>query len=436
MLKYVPITDIYAREILDSRGNPTVEVEIMAGDEFIGRASVPAGASTGTYEATELRDCEKRYRGLGVRRACEHINDRIAREILGMNVLNQLLIDNTLIKLDGTENKVNLGANALLAVSMAAARAAANALKMPLYRYIGGANAKRIPVPMMNILNGGKHADNNIDIQEFMIVPCGAESLSQALEMGTEIYYKLRTLLNKHGHATAVGDEGGFAPDLANTKEALKYMAEAVEEAGYRLGEDICFALDVAASELYDKEKKLYLFPGETALNGENVGRTSEEMAEYYEELLREFPIVSIEDALDEEDWAGWEKLTQRLGSQVQLVGDDLFVTCTKRIQAGIDKGLANAVLIKMNQIGTLTETMSAIQMANSQGYAAIISHRSGETEDSFIADLAVAFNTGQIKTGAPARGERTAKYNELLRIEESLGGMAEYVNPFLKLSK
>ena len=436
MLKYVPITDIYAREILDSRGNPTVEVEIMAGDNYVGRASVPAGASTGKYEATELRDCEKRYRGLGVRRACDHINDRIAREILGMNVLNQMLIDNTLIKLDGTENKVNLGANALLAVSMAAARTAANVMKMPLYRYLGGVNAKRMPVPMMNILNGGKHADNNIDIQEFMIVPCGAETFAKALEMGVEIYYMLRKILNDHGLSTAVGDEGGFAPDLANAKEALTFMADAVEAAGYRLGEDVCFALDVAASELYDKEKKLYYFPGETAMNGEKVGRTSEEMTEYYETLLQEFPIVSIEDALDEEDWAGWEKLTQRLGNKVQLVGDDLFVTSTKRIQAGIDKGLANAVLIKMNQIGTITETISAIQMAMNQGYGAVVSHRSGETEDSFIADLAAAFNTGQIKTGAPARGERTAKYNELLRMEQALGGMAEYVNPFIKLSK
>lgn len=436
MLNYVPITDIYAREILDSRGNPTVEVEIMAGDKYVGRASVPAGASTGKYEATELRDCEKRYRGLGVRRACEHINDRIAREILGMNVLNQLLIDNTLIKLDGTENKVNLGANALLAVSMAAARCAANVLKIPLYRYLGGANAKRIPVPMMNILNGGKHADNNIDIQEFMIVPCGAETFSQALEIGSEIYYALRKRLNDHGLATAVGDEGGFAPDLANAQEALKYMAEAVEAAGYQLGEQVCFALDVAASELYDKEKKMYYFPGETAISGDKIGRTSEEMTEYYEELLKEFPIISIEDALDEEDWDGWGNLTQRLGKKVQLVGDDFFVTCTKRIQAGIDKGLANAVLIKMNQIGTLTETMSAIQMAMHQGYSAIISHRSGETEDAFIADLAVAFNAGQIKTGAPARGERTAKYNQLLRIEESLGGIAEFVNPFVKFSK
>ena len=436
MFKYVPITDIYAREILDSRGNPTVEVEVLAGDKYFGRASVPAGASTGKYEATELRDGERRYRGLGVQKAVGHVNDRIAREIIGMNALNQIQLDNTLMLLDGTENKINLGANALLAVSMATARAAAKAQQVPLFHHLGGANAKRMPVPMMNIINGGKHADNNIDIQEFMIVPCGIDSFSRALRAGSEIFYMLRKLLNKHGHSTAVGDEGGFAPNLANTKEALEFIVEAIEGAGYKVGEEICIALDVAASELYDKEKNLYLFPGETVMNGDKVGRTAEEMTEYFAELIEEFPIVSIEDPLDQEDWAGWEKLTARLGNQVQLVGDDLFVTSTKRLQAGIDKGLANAVLIKMNQIGTLTETMSAIQMAQNQGYASVISHRSGETTDSFIADLAVAFNAGQIKTGAPCRGERTAKYNQLLRIEELLGRNGEYVNPFLRFCK
>lgn len=436
MLKYLPITDIYAREILDSRGNPTVEVDVLAGDKYLGRASVPAGASTGKFEAAELRDGERRYRGLGVRNAVGHVNDRIAREILGMNALNQLQIDEMLMKLDGTENKINLGANALLAVSMAVARAAAKAQKIPLYKHLGGVNAKRLPVPMMNILNGGKHADNGVDIQEFMIIPCGAGSFAEGLEMGSEIYYMLRKLLGRNGYSTAVGDEGGFAPNLSNGEEALRFIAEAIEITGYKLGEEVCIALDVAASELYDKEKKKYNFPGESRACGDKIQRNTEEMIEYYEELLREFPIVSIEDPLDEEDWAGWEKLTRRLGDKVQLVGDDLFVTNTKRLSAGIGKEIANGVLVKMNQIGTLTETMNAIQMAQNHGYAAVISHRSGETEDAFIADLAVAFNTGQIKTGAPCRGERTAKYNQLLRIEEMLGGIGEYSNPFVKFCK
>lgn len=436
MFKYLPITDIYAREVLDSRGNPTVEVDVLAGDKYLGRASVPAGASTGKFEAAELRDGERRYRGLGVRNAVAHVNDRIAREILGMNALNQLQIDEMLMKLDGTENKINLGANALLAVSMAVARAAAKAQKIPLYKHLGGINAKRLPVPMMNILNGGKHADNGVDIQEFMIIPCGAESFAEGLEMGSEIYYMLRKLLGRNGYSTAVGDEGGFAPNLPNGEEALRFIAEAIEVTGYKLGEEVCIALDVAASELYDKEKKKYNFSGESRRSGDKIQRNTEEMIEYYEELLQEFPIVSIEDPLDEEDWAGWEKLTRKIGDRVQLVGDDLFVTNTKRLSAGIGKEIANAVLVKMNQIGTLTETMNTIQMAQSNGYSAVISHRSGETEDSFIADLAVAFNAGQIKTGAPCRGERTAKYNQLLRIEEMLGGIAEYSNPFVKFCK
>lgn len=428
MLKYLPITDIYAREILDSRGNPTIEVEVLAGDEHLGRASVPSGASTGKYEAKELRDGESRYRGLGVKRAVAHVNDKIAREILGMNVLNQLQIDEMLMKLDGTDNKINLGANAMLAVSLAAARAASLYLEIPLFRYLGGAGAKRLPVPMMNILNGGKHAANNVDIQEFMIVPCGAATYHEALRMGAEIYHILRNILKEKDYVTAIGDEGGFAPDLSGAGEALELMAEAVEKAGYKLGEEVCFALDVASSELYDKEKCRYIF------TGEKTERTADEMISYYEKLMDEFPIVSIEDALDQEDWEGWQTLTRALGRRVQLVGDDLFVTNTKRLKAGIDKGIANSILIKMNQIGTLSETIAAIEMAKEHGYTAVVSHRSGETADDFLADLAVAYNVGQIKTGAPCRGERTSKYNQLLRIEEMLGSTGEYVNPFLKL--
>lgn len=396
----------------------------------MGRASVPSGASTGKYEAKELRDGEERFRGLGVKCAVSHVNDKIAREILGMNVLNQLQIDEMLRKLDGTEHKINLGANAMLAVSLAAARAAAASQRIPLFRYLGGVGARRLPVPMMNILNGGKHAANNVDIQEFMIVPCGASTFEEGLQMGTEIYHTLRKLLEKQGDVTAVGDEGGFAPNLSGAKEALEIISEAVEESGYQLGEDVCFALDVAASELYDEEKERYLFPGEGA--GDSIERTADEMIGYYEELACEFPIVSIEDGLDQEDWYGWQKLTKRLGNQLQLVGDDLFVTNTKRLKAGIEKGLANSILIKMNQIGTLSETISAIEMAKTHGYTAVVSHRSGETEDAFLSDLAVAYNVGQIKTGAPCRGERTAKYNQLLRISEFLGRVGEYVNPFL----
>ncbi|XCP84723.1 phosphopyruvate hydratase [Roseburia hominis] len=435
MYKYLPITDIYAREILDSRGNPTVEVEVLAGEKHLGRAAVPSGASTGKYEAIELRDGQHRYQGLGVKKAVEHVNDRIAREIIGMNVFEQAKIDHLLVKLDGTDNKINLGANAMLGVSMAAARAAAKAVHLPLYQYLGGVNAKQMPVPMMNILNGGRHADNTIDIQEFMIMPVGACCFEQGLQMCAEIYKALRSLLADSGYQTAVGDEGGFAPDLPDAKEALRFIVRAIEKASYKPKEQVVIALDAAASELYNKETGEYVFEGEGKMHGHRVVRSTEEMIDYYEELIEEFPIMSIEDALDEEDWEGWELITTRMGLQVQLVGDDLFVTNVKRLNAGIIKEIANAILIKVNQIGTLTEAFDAIEMAKSAGYSAIISHRSGETEDSIIADLAVAFNTGQIKTGAPCRSERVAKYNQLLRIEDRLGGIAKYENPFARFS-
>ena len=415
MYKFLPITDVYAREILDSRGNPTVEVEVLAGDKFCGRASVPSGASTGKFEAVELRDQGERYRGLSVERAVDHVNAWIAPELIGMNVFDQVAIDEAMVRLDGTKNKSHLGANATLGVSMAAARSAANALGMPLYSYLGGTNAKQMPVPMMNIMNGGRHADNTIDIQEFMIMPTGASSFQEGLRMCGEVYDELKDLLKDANLNTAVGDEGGFAPNLSDAKEVLRMMAQAVEKAGYRLRQDICFALDVAASELYDQKFHKYVF------EGENEIRSAEEMIDYYEELLEEFPIISIEDPLDEEDWDGWELLTARLGLHIQLVGDDLFVTNTKRLKMGIDKKIANAILVKINQIGTLTEAFDAIEMAKNAGYKTIISHRSGETVDSFIADIAVAFNAGQIKTGAPCRGERVEKYNQLLRIEERL---------------
>lgn len=415
MYKYLPVTDVYAREILDSRGNPTIEVEVLAADKYCGRASVPSGASTGKFEACELRDGKERYKGLGVEQAVDHVNAKIAPELIGMNILDQAAIDAAMIRLDGTKNKSHLGANAMLGVSMAAARAAANALGMPLYSYLGGTNAKEMPVPMMNIMNGGRHADNTIDIQEFMIMPVGAESFHEGLRMCVEIYHELKDLLKEKGISTAVGDEGGFAPDLPNAKEVLRMMADAVVNAGYRLKEDICFALDVAASELYDQKFRKYVF------EGENEIRSAEEMIDYYEELMEEFPIISIEDPLDEEDWDGWELLTTRLGLHTQLVGDDLFVTNTERLKRGVEKNAANAILIKINQIGTLTESFDAIEMAKRSGYKTIISHRSGETPDSFIADIAVAFNAGQIKTGAPCRGERIEKYNQLLRIEERL---------------
>lgn len=433
MHKYLPITDVYAREILDSRGNPTIEVEVLAGEKYVGRASVPSGASTGQFEALELRDKEERYGGLGVEQAVDHVNARIAPEIQGMNVFDQAAIDEVMIRLDGTENKSNLGANAMLGVSMAAARAAAEALGRPLYAYLGGVNANRMPVPMMNIMNGGRHADNTIDIQEFMIMPVGACCFREGLRMCAEIYHALKNILKREGLSTAVGDEGGFAPNLPDAKAALAYMSNAIREAGYRPGEDVCFALDVAATELYDKKFQKYVFEGEGQMQGKNVIRSSEELIDYYEELIGQFPIVSIEDPLDEEDWEGWELITTRLGLHVQLVGDDLFVTNTKRLAKGIERSAANAILVKVNQIGTLTEAFRAIELAKGSGYRTIISHRSGETADTIIADIAVAFNAGQIKTGAPCRSERVEKYNQLLRIEEKLGEVAEYKNPFEK---
>ena len=421
MYQYLPIQDVYAREILDSRGNPTIEVEVLAGEKVVGRASVPSGASTGRYEAVELRDGGTRYGGKGVLNAVENVNTRLAGAVIGVNVFDQREIDRILIRTDGTENKSNLGANALLGVSLAAARAAANALCLPLYKYLGGVNARKMPVPMMNILNGGAHADNTLDIQEFMIMPVGAADFKEGLRMCAEIYHALKKNLKAKNLNTAVGDEGGFAPDLADARAALECLKEAVETAGYQMGADIQIAMDVAASELYNREFKKYSFPGESKMRGESVVRSAEELIDYYQELIDEYPICSIEDPLGEEDWEGWELLTTRLGRDVRLVGDDLFVTNTGRLRKGIEKGAANAILVKVNQIGTLTEAIEAIELAQKNGYQAIISHRSGETEDTMIADIAVAFNAGQIKTGAPCRSERVAKYNRLLRIEEQL---------------
>ena len=421
MDKEMLIRDIFAREILDSRGNPTIEAEVLAGENIVGRAAVPSGASTGKYEAVELRDQEERYGGKGVERAVENVNSCLAKAVIGMNVFDQKEIDRALCKADGTENKSNLGANAILGVSMAAARAAAKGLNIPLYRYLGGVQAKKMPVPMMNILNGGVHADNPLDIQEFMTVPVRETSFRERLRICAEIYHMLRAVLKGKGLQTGVGDEGGFAPELADTKEALRTIRDAAERAGYRMGRDIMIALDVAASELYIEEKGGYIFAGE-GKKGEPVVRTTEEMISYYEELVEEFPIFSIEDPLDEEDWDGWKKLTKKIGNRVQLVGDDLFVTNAQRLRKGIELGAANAILIKVNQIGTLSETFETIKTAQEAGYNVIVSHRSGETEDTIIADIAVAFNTGQIKTGAPCRSERVAKYNRLLRIEEQIG--------------
>jgi len=422
MDKEMLIRDIFAREILDSRGNPTIEAEVLAGENIVGRAAVPSGASTGKYEAVELRDQEERYGGKGVERAVENVNSCLAKAVIGMNVFDQKEIDRALCKADGTENKSNLGANAILGVSMAAARAAAKGLNIPLYRYLGGVQAKKMPVPMMNILNGGVHADNPLDIlEEFMIVPVRETSFRERLRICAEIYHMLRAVLKGKGLQTGVGDEGGFAPELADTKEALRTIRDAAERAGYRMGRDIMIALDVAASELYIEEKGGYIFAGE-GKKGEPVVRTTEEMISYYEELVEEFPIFSIEDPLDEEDWDGWKKLTKKIGNRVQLVGDDLFVTNAQRLRKGIELGAANAILIKVNQIGTLSETFETIKTAQEAGYNVIVSHRSGETEDTIIADIAVAFNTGQIKTGAPCRSERVAKYNRLLRIEEQIG--------------
>ncbi|ASS87043.1 phosphopyruvate hydratase [Geobacillus stearothermophilus] len=427
------IIDVYAREVLDSRGNPTVEVEVYTEEGGFGRALVPSGASTGEYEAVELRDGDKnRYLGKGVLKAVENVNEVIAPEIIGLEVTDQVAIDRALIELDGTENKSKLGANAILGVSLAVARAAADELGLPLYQYLGGFNAKTLPVPMMNILNGGAHADNNVDIQEFMIMPVGAESFREALRMGAEIFHSLKAVLKSKGYNTAVGDEGGFAPNLKSNEEALQTIIEAIEKAGYKPGEQVMLAMDVASSELYNKED------GKYHLEGEGVVKTSEEMVAWYEELVSKYPIISIEDGLDENDWEGHKLLTERLGKKVQLVGDDLFVTNTKKLAEGIEKGVGNSILIKVNQIGTLTETFDAIEMAKRAGYTAVVSHRSGETEDSTIADIAVATNAGQIKTGAPSRTDRVAKYNQLLRIEDELGHTAIYqgIRSFYNLKK
>ena len=414
------ITDVYAREIMDSRGNPTVEVEVYLEDGTIGRAAVPSGASTGQFEAVELRDSESpRYLGKGVLQAVANVNDIIGPAILGFDASEQVAIDRIMIELDGTPNKAKLGANAILGVSMAVARAAAESYDLPLFQYLGGTNAKELPVPMMNILNGGAHADNNVDIQEFMIMPIGATSFMEALRYCAEVYHTLKGVLKAKGLATGVGDEGGFAPNLGSNEEALQVITEAIEKAGLAVGEDIVFAIDAASSEFY-KDGKYHLA-------GEGKVKTAAEMVEYYAELCEKYPIYSIEDGLAEEDWEGWKLLTDRLGKTVQLVGDDLFVTNTERLSRGIKEDTANAILIKVNQIGTLTETFDAIEMAKRAGYTAVISHRSGETEDSTIADIAVAVNAGQIKTGAPARSERVAKYNQLLRIEDMLAETAQY---------
>ncbi|MBR4139934.1 MAG: phosphopyruvate hydratase [Lachnospiraceae bacterium] len=421
LYKYLPITDIFAREILDSRGNPTVETEVTLAGEFVARASVPSGASTGRYEAVELRDGEGRYCGLGVNKAVENVNVKIAPLLQGVNGLEQRAVDKMLIEADGTENKSSLGANAILSVSMAVARAAAKALSVPLYQYLGGIRPCVMPMPMMNVINGGKHAKNTLDFQEFMIVPAGAKSFRQGMRMGTEIYHSLKTLLKKRNLSTGVGDEGGFAPDVKDAKEVFELLTEAARMAGYEAGKDIFFAMDAAASELYNEETGMYEFSGETKMKGETVIRSTQDMIDYYEDLAYEYPIISIEDGLNEDDWKGWSDLTKVLGDKVQLVGDDLFVTNVKRLKVGIEKQAGNAILIKLNQIGTVSEAMDTIELAQKSGYRTIISHRSGETEDTFIADFAVAVNSGQIKTGAPCRMERVVKYNQLLRIEEQL---------------
>lgn len=428
MKGYIEILDVYAREVLDSRGNPTVEVEVVVEGDYMGRAIVPSGASTGEREALELRDGDKgRYVGKGVQKAVDNVNNIIAEAVVGLNALDQAYVDQVMIDLDGTPTKSKLGANAILGVSMAVAKAAAEALSMPLYQYLGGFNAKVLPVPMMNILNGGEHADNTVDLQEFMIMPVGAPCFKEALRMCAETYHTLKKVLNNKGLATGVGDEGGFAPNLATSDEVLSIIVEAIKEAGYNPGKDMFIAMDAAASELYNKEDKKYYFKGESQMTGQEVVRTSEQMVDYYEELVNKYPIISIEDGLGENDWGGWKILTDRLGKRIQLVGDDLFVTNTAILEQGIEKGIGNSILIKVNQIGTLTETFNAIEMANRAGYTAVVSHRSGESEDSTIADIVVAANAGQIKTGAPARSDRTAKYNQLLRIEEELENVSEY---------
>ena len=436
MQKFIAIKDVYAREILDSRGNPTIEVEVLAEGDIVGRAAVPSGASTGQFEAVELRDQERRYNGLGVRRAAEHVNTILADCVIGDNVLEQRKIDEKLCHIDGTENKENLGANAILGISMAVAQTAAKALHLPLYQYLGGTFAHQMPVPMMNILNGGRHASNTVDLQEFMIMPVGAKDMEEAIRMCAEVYQFLKIILKQKNLSTAVGDEGGFAPDLPDSESVLELIIEAVKKAGYEPEKDICIAIDAAASELYDEERGIYVFPGEGQMKGEEVLRDSGEMIEYYEKLIEKFPIVSIEDGLEEDDWEGWKQMTERLGNRIQLVGDDLFVTNIKRLSCGIKLEAANAILVKVNQIGTLSEALDAVEMAQKAGYKAVISHRSGESEDAFIADLAVATGAGQIKTGAPCRSDRNAKYNQLLRIHETLGELAVYENPFKKSEK
>lgn len=419
MKQFIEIIDVVGRQVLDSRCFPTVEVEVYLEDGSYGRAMVPSGASTGIYEAVELRDGEKEYMGKGVTKAVEYVNNEIAEAIIGLNVLDQVAIDKKLIELDGTKNKGKFGANAILGVSLAVARAGAEALGLSLYQYIGGVNAKVLPVPMMNIINGGKHADNSVDLQEFMIMPVGAESFSNALMVCAEVYHSLKSILKSKGYSTGVGDEGGFAPDLKSNEEAVEIIIEAIEKAGYKPGKDVFIALDPASSEFFEDGKYVLEHEGKTL--------TPEEMASFYEDWVNKYPIISIEDGMAEEDWEGWKIITEKLGHRIQLVGDDLFVTNTERLATGIEKEVANSILIKLNQIGTLTETINAIEMANRAGYTAVISHRSGETEDTTIADLVVAMNAGQIKTGAPARSERVAKYNQLIRIEEELEDVAEY---------
>ena len=431
MKQYIEIIDVVARQILDTRCFPTVEVEVYLEDGTVGRAAVPSGASTGIYEAVELRDGDKdKYLGKGVEKAVANVNDTIAEEIIGLNVLDQAYIDKTLIELDGTKNKGKLGANAILGVSLAVAQAAANYLGMPLYQYIGGVNAKVLPVPMMNIINGGSHADNSVDIQEFMIMPVGFDCFERAVRACAEVYHALKKTLNSKGYSTGVGDEGGFAPNLKSNAEAIEVILEAIEKAGYEPGKEFFIAIDAASSEYYKDGKYVLEHEGKTL--------TAAEMVDFFEDWVNKYPIISIEDGMAEEDWEGWKLMTERLGKKVQLVGDDLFVTNTERLKTGIEKGIANSILIKLNQIGTLTETLNAIEMANRAGYTAVVSHRSGETEDTTIADLVVAVNAGQIKTGAPARSERVAKYNQLIRINEELGEVAEYRgrNAFFNLSK
>ena len=440
MLRYLPIRRIYARQVLDSRGNPTVEVEVTVGEGIMGlegytaRSMVPSGASTGKFEAMELRDGEeKEYLGRSVHEAVENVNTELAEVLVGENALEQTRIDKILIETDGTENKSMAGANATLGISMAVARAAAMALRVPLYQYLGGCHTVKLPVPMMNILNGGRHADNTVDLQEFMIMPAGASDLEQGIRMCAEVYQFLKILLKERNLSTAVGDEGGFAPDLRDSEDALEIIMKAIEKAGYNPGEDIFIAIDAAASELYDESAGVYYFEGESSIKEKKILRDTGEMIAYYEELIDKFPVVSIEDGLHEDDWEGWKKMTDRLGKRVQLVGDDLFVTNKKRLKCGIRLGAANGILIKLNQIGTLTETIEAVEMAHRSGYRTVISHRSGDTEDDFIADLAVALGSGQIKSGAPCRSERNAKYNQLLRVAEKLGDTGVYENPFYR---